>query len=467
MEKKKKVKGFTLIELLAVITIVGILVAIAIPTVNRIIYSVRKRAFLDTIDNYIKQFEIENQSSNFDLTDENTIYAIPAECIYLESGGENPFGEWLQANDSYWSYVLVKRDEETYNFIYGFTFKDSDGNILEPTPRDTLKTGKIRKIKSETFDMPKTGLAKDFYSGDWEKFKVNDNTKLKVLYAAVDGKEGDGKRTCTLNQRGKNHETVESEKKSNLTIAATLGDYVKMTPALESFTIDKSISNKANGTVIYPQNLDKWRVIEIKENGEIELVSASIGTEAIYLRGMKDYANLTGILNLLASKYENNKYTVSSRSFGYDGQIEYLSNIDTLLQFNDPFTSTSKYICKEDTNENSNEAIGCGDMKYLKDVDKVKNALGTLHADSGYYPYYTASRRVRYSPTSVNRLGWYAVEIGYNDEVTSAGMINGNCTNSCAVAPAEVGYLRPIITMKSNLKVISGDGTKDSPYILE
>ena len=51
--KKLNAKGFTLIELLAVITIMGILMMVAIPTVSRTIENSRKDTFLDTANQYV------------------------------------------------------------------------------------------------------------------------------------------------------------------------------------------------------------------------------------------------------------------------------------------------------------------------------------------------------------------------------------------------------------------------------
>ena len=51
--KKLNSKGFTLIELLAVITIMGILMLVAIPTVSRTIENSRKDTFLDTTNQYV------------------------------------------------------------------------------------------------------------------------------------------------------------------------------------------------------------------------------------------------------------------------------------------------------------------------------------------------------------------------------------------------------------------------------
>ena len=53
MKKNLKSAGFTLIELLAVITIMGILMMVAIPSVSRTIENSRRDAFADLAKQYI------------------------------------------------------------------------------------------------------------------------------------------------------------------------------------------------------------------------------------------------------------------------------------------------------------------------------------------------------------------------------------------------------------------------------
>ena len=95
--KKLNSKGFTLIELLAVITIMGILMMVAIPSVSRTIENSRRDTFADVAKSYV------NTVRNAVLADElkcgaNNVAGTPDGTYYFEidssaSGGSNDLME--------------------------------------------------------------------------------------------------------------------------------------------------------------------------------------------------------------------------------------------------------------------------------------------------------------------------------------------------------------------------------------
>ena len=97
----KNKKGFTLIELLAVIVILGLLMAIAIPSVTKYITQSRKKTVVSTIGNYIGALVNDVNDLSYTFTASNTVYAVPIECVALERGGTNPFGAWYQARSRF------------------------------------------------------------------------------------------------------------------------------------------------------------------------------------------------------------------------------------------------------------------------------------------------------------------------------------------------------------------------------
>ena len=215
----KSKKGFTLIELLAVIVILGLLMAIAIPSVTKYITQSRKKTLTTTIGNYMSALTTQVNDMEYIFTDSNTVYAVPIECIALERGGTNPFGKWHQASNAYWSYVLVQYDDTTSSYTYGFTFKDSAGYGLYPTTSEKLNEDGSQIQTGLSLTRPKTGIISNITIKDnWLGFNVDSNTNLIVLDSTSEGEIGDGKFSCTLSQKGDNYEAYEQEKSERYAI---------------------------------------------------------------------------------------------------------------------------------------------------------------------------------------------------------------------------------------------------------
>lgn len=270
-KRKYKVTGFTLFELLGVIVIIGILLLIAISGVTTYITTSRKQVVVTAVDSYIKSVVPEVNDLEYRFSDTDVIYAVPIECIPLEEGGENPLGEWLQANDDYWAYVLVQYNPDLSNYTYGFTFKDSNGNGMYPIVYDDMNI-KGKDIKTNlNLTKPQVGDGISLYTQitseeNWNNsgFRVSSSTQLKVLEATSDGETGDGKETCTLCQKGDNYEKIEMKK------------YV---PEVSLSLKTKDDKIKIVGSFDNYKNSSKY--YEVTAHGLLYIQTAKIGTRTL------------------------------------------------------------------------------------------------------------------------------------------------------------------------------------------
>lgn len=168
-------KGFTLIELLAVIVILGLLMAIAIPSVTRYITQSRKKTMISTIGNYSNSAISEvNDMGYGSLSNGNNMYYIPIECISLEKGGKDPFGEWKEA------YVVVNYRSDLYSYDYYFTFYDSAGYGMELTPLNEITQAKIVNPSTVDADSIKKQTINDKSVYVMDKTNCNSSTATKV-----------------------------------------------------------------------------------------------------------------------------------------------------------------------------------------------------------------------------------------------------------------------------------------------
>ena len=480
---RRKSKGFTLIELLAVIVILGLLMAIAIPSVTKYITQSRKKTITTTIGNYIGALTNQVNDMEYIFTEANTVYAVPIECIALERGGTNPFGEWMQASNSYWAYVLVQYDDNTSSYTYGFTFKDSAGYGLYPTTSEKLSENGSQINTDLDLTRPTTGTITNITSKDnWNGFDLGDDTKLVVFEAESDGTPGDGKTTCTLCQKGKNYDAVEEEKGKRL--ANLIKKHNTLITAAPTLTTSSNNSSDASGlysstdtnsgnpTYYFRGNVTNnyvkfagvtWRIIRINEDGTIRIKLTGTGISSKYNSVGNNYMYEYYSESDIAKPTVDNWYQTNIVKKGYDRYI------------------ATGMFCEEAKVKmmSGGTAVGNATMTYyLNYVPSFKcsaddgNGKGILNLKVGLITYDEVIHAGGYH--GKNNSSYYLNVDGYQWTMTPFGyypayifITRGTSISAGNLyAQYENGKIFPVINLNSNITA-TGTGTSTDPYVIQ
>ena len=248
----------------------------------------------------------------------------------------------------------------------------------------------------------------------------------------------------------------------NLCVFAKPGDYVKMTPTSTSYTITKELTGYNTDIIINPSELNLWRVINVNNDGTLDLVSVYLSSAIVFFEGKTGYQNFTFVLDQIAAQYANSKYTVATRNMGDNGQTKTITDTSILNSTTLPQSSSTSNLNVNSTNE----ARGLGDIEYQKDYNLVKNAIGTLKTNivGKLDAYYWLSSRCYIYESSSNWI-FSGLKIDAWGNLSPAKLYynnNGNLINS-----NDNAVIRPIVTLKANLVPSSGSGTSSSPYVLD
>lgn len=261
-----------------------------------------------------------------------------------------------------------------------------------------------------------------------------------------------------------------------------VGDYVKMTPTLSSFTIPAYLTGYSSDQTFTPSQTRLWRVIRINQDGTADAIALNLPSKFIYFSGSIGYANYIATLNYIANAFKNNGFVVRTRYFGYNGQTEIISDNSNFNGSNTNFISNFGSSTTSSPNQiSSKEYLGAGDTMHQTDVDLVMSVIGNLSVKrcnnstcgtslDTERPYFIASRNY-----TNNSSGTYNFNIRYVN-LSNDSNDTGTLDNSALVQYGSSwtnntikGLIRPVITIRAlymNGEIYSGDGSSSKPQEL-
>ncbi len=309
-----------------------------------------------------------------------------------------------------------------------------------------------------------------------------------------------------------NSDTQKDSNNSLLSKKVNIGDYVDYkvksgntyTSTAEKTGIDKEQVFETTGK-------EKWRVLNIEDNGNVNLISADgIVTkfEKEYsLFGEKGYTNGVDELNNISKIYATGKHAISARSMNLLDLVN-LIGIDKIAKVyeNESEVNLSSYSGTEKLEQAyklMNEEYGKtytfdGQTKTVNSAFEISSSMNTFGIDK-----ITEDERVidllKTSNGEIGKYVWLAdniVDVGkIGQEATyfECGLARYDVTNRTqydgytgAAISSSIGFtvlhkinhsevsgsypqnfIRPVVTMDKDTKIAGGEGTVESPYILE
>jgi prepilin-type N-terminal cleavage/methylation domain-containing protein len=156
-------KGFTLIELLAVIVILGVLLAIAVPSVSKYISTARKSTYISNIKSYAEVVQDESTIYTYDFplsANNATVIYFSSIADSMEKGGKtSPYGSAFDLDRSYVVVVNVQTAENPkYRYFvhaidadgYGIGTASGSTNTAAAIEYDSLSSDNVLQLGAPT-----------------------------------------------------------------------------------------------------------------------------------------------------------------------------------------------------------------------------------------------------------------------------------------------------------------------------
>ncbi|MBP3284511.1 MAG: hypothetical protein J6M02_03315, partial [Clostridia bacterium] len=226
-----------------------------------------------------------------------------------------------------------------------------------------------------------------------------------------------------------------------------LGSYIMYQPTSTEHIVSGGDSGTGVDQVFDPSSVTRWKVLRSATDGDcLEIISAeSIGD--LTLTGKTGYIYAIDTLNRLCSAYVNSTYATSGRCLGYENGA---GTIDE-----------SKYpITWEETYTNGNNGFPYTDGQNGEDIRLMNTKNGEEYPLRVSGSVWLASRYLgagsKYSNFGVRYVSADGI-VNYDGlyQWYSGGSTDTNLP---------VYGVRPVISLKSGIRIVGGDGTSENPY---
>lgn len=294
-----------------------------------------------------------------------------------------------------------------------------------------------------------------------------------------------------------------------------IGQYVDYTPDITTtYSLTSAVSGYSSDQTIEQERNLKWQILNINNDGTVDLVSNIPANQSIYFSGSRGYNNCVYSLNDICSKqYSNSKLGTVGRSIKLE-DIDSKLNSEGIakrnayislgnVQYNSVYTNyTYRYYPILYPYENGSginttnvkvDGIGQSDSYYtsptmeeyaqagnygltttqtyywLPTTDNKEIFDNTLFYDlifgnGANYNYWVATRFVDCSSASEN-ITTYNAHFGLH--FIKAGAIDGQgLYNSDQYVNIVSSGLRPVVQIPTNVMIYGGDGSEEHPYEL-
>ena len=282
-----------------------------------------------------------------------------------------------------------------------------------------------------------------------------------------------------------------------------VGDYIAYTPDTASnYSLSKTYSGYDTDQTISQEKLS-WQILSINDDGTVDLISSKPTSKTIYFKGAVGYNNGVYLLNDISAKlYSNASLGVTARSLniediekhmteeGLNYVHSYSSNAG-LTWGQTKIYNTNRYYPNLFAKENGSgintttvkkDGIGQSDSYYTSPTTETYTQAGTngltvtqtqyyRTMSSNYYDNSTFYILIHYTGESTY---WIASRFAYTYAETADFGIryvsNIDLGGNSLFVSRNSAYIRcycfrPVVTLKSNTKIGSGDGKGvDSAY---